>query len=146
MFNKFCEEQYEKYLEDNGIDTVCFMGYGYHIEDIKIGADFYISYKFWCRNSDNKRALSENPFQETLENCLIMASSHYPNIHLLDRFTLIKKYKLRKVHRVNHNTGKIDEVKTRVEHVIIRNERTKEKILLTDEWIENFHLFLINLW
>jgi hypothetical protein len=39
--------EYEKYLENKGIDTVCFMGYGYSFEDVKVGAEFYLSYLFW---------------------------------------------------------------------------------------------------
>ena len=44
----FFISEFEKELETRGVDTVCFMGYGYDFDDIKVGAEFYFSYFLCC--------------------------------------------------------------------------------------------------
>lgn len=128
--------KFDEYLNNKGIDTVCFMGYGYKIEDVKVGATFYIPYAYYTKDSDYNRSDKEDKFKDTLENCI-----KYHNLtdeKLLDTYKLMSKYK--------YFTNKIYGNKDRREHVTIKNLRTNEIKLLTEDDIEYFYLFNIITW
>lgn len=143
IMQSYCISEYEKYLEGNNIDTVCFMGYGYKFEDVKVGAEFYISYLFWCKRSDHKRSAS---LSDCLRQCLIATKFHYPNIELTDKFKLIQKYKYANTKSIVHSERTFHDTKARREFVRIQNLRTGEILDLNEDWIDSFHLFLFDTW
>lgn len=132
--------EYNKYLENKGIDTVCFMGYGYDFEDVKVGAEFYLSYLFWGRNA----ALFLNAAEDVLKS--VLGLKCYNEFELDDKFVLIQKYKYFNCKIVDNINRKTIDAKARREYVRIKNTRTGEVKVLNDEWIDNFNLFLFVSW
>lgn len=139
IITKYCEEKFFNLLEKNNIDTVCFMGHGYSFEDVKVGAIFYITHSFYCKDSDYQRLLQqglslEDSLQKTVDNCI----SYYNYPVLTDEYRLLTKYK----YFINTLFGG----KYRREYVSIKNLRTKEITVLSDDWINHFNKFCFVTW
>lgn len=132
--------EYENYLENKGVDTVCFMGYGYDIEDVKIGAEFYLSYLFWGRMS----ALRKSTPKEVLNS--VLGLRNYPEFELDDKFKLIQKYKYFDCKILNPEKRILIDARVRREFVRIKNLRTGEIKVLNDDWIDGFYSFLFTTW
>lgn len=128
--------KFDEYLNNKGIDTVCFMGYGYKIEEVKVGATFYIPYAYYTKDSDYNRSDKEDKFKDTLENCI----KHFnlTDDKLLDTYKLMSKYK--------YFTNILYGHKDRREYVIIKNLRTKEIIILKDDDVDHFQFFNFITW
>lgn len=128
--------QFEKDLEDRGVDTVCFMGYGYNIEDVKVGAEFYFSYLYYGRMA----SLRGKP----VEDCLKAVLGHEKfngNNKFFDRYKLIQKYKYLDCHIIDHENKTLIPAKRRAEHVRVKNLRTNEITLLHENAVDNANLF-----
>lgn len=142
LLRDFCIKEHTAFLEERGVDTVCFMGYGYNIEDVNVGAEFYFSYWFYCRDADYKRLITQKNYstqqslEHTLNNCL--AFYEITDQDLTDRYKLISKYKYFK--------NKIFGGEYRWDYVTIKNLRTKEVIKVREEWLNHFHKFLFISW
>lgn len=139
-FWTYVSEQNDIYLNSKGIDTVCIMGYGYSIEDVRVGATFYLSYLFWCRDAK----VDHNTQENVLKSCLSQQNSLYPNIRIEDKFKLLCKYRYMDRHQIIN--FKIHKRRVREEFVQIKNLRTGEVKTLNDEWIDMFHLFNFDIW
>ena len=119
------EKEFLELLKENGIDTVCFMGSGYHLKDYKVGQEFYKSYAYY-----GIMAKQDNP--EAFKHTLAMIKSS--KINLLDRYKLIKKYEYR--------LNPIWNFKQRYSKILIQNLRTKEIIDVTNnEFFINNELY-----
>ena len=140
IMREYYISEYEKYLEDKGIDTVCFMGYGYSFSDVKVGAEFYLSYLFWGRMS----ALRNSTPKEVLRS--VLGLRNYPEFELDDKFKLVQKYKYFDCKILDQENRKILNGKVRREFVKIKNLRTGEIKILDDDWIDGFYSFLFTTW
>lgn len=123
------EKEFIKLLEDHGIDTTCFMGSGYHIEDVVVGSEFYLSYAYIGR-----RAKQEMP--DTLKHVINGWEHNYPERKLTDRYKLLSKYR--------YVPNKIFGGRRREEYVTIKNLRTGEVSKMTDEQIDSFFYCLFD--
>jgi hypothetical protein len=132
--------EYENYLENKGVDTVCFMGYGYSMEDVKVGAEFYLSYLFWGRMS----ALRKSTPKDVLNS--VLGLRHYSEFELDDKFKLIQKYKYFDCKVLNPEKRILIDARVRREFVRIKNLRTGEIKVLNDDWIDGFYSFLFTTW
>ena len=101
------EDQYIDELEKIGIDTVCFMGSGYGIEDVRVGSEFYFTYAFLARRAVHSKI--------GIEEILIANRGWYI---LFDKYRIISKYR--------YKESKITGLKYRDDFVRIKNMRTKE--------------------
>ena len=132
--------EYEKFLQSKGIDTVCFMGYGYDLEEVKVGAEFYLSYLFWGRMS----ALRNSTPKDVLNS--VLGLRNYPEFELDDKFKLIQKYKYFDCKVLDTENRKAVNARVRREFVRIKNLRTGEIKILKDDWIDGFYSFLFTFW
>ena len=103
------EKEFLEELELAGIDTVLFMGSGYHFEDYRVGQEFYFSYAYWG-------VLARQKAPDCFRHVLSSLKSN--NINPFDRYKLIRKYKYEK--------NKIYGFMQRNENILIKNLRTKE--------------------
>ena len=103
------EKEFLAELEQMGIDTVLFMGSGYHFEDYRVGQEFYFSYAYWGIMA-----------RQHIEDCLhhVLMDLKCNKINPFDRYKLIRKYKYEK--------NKIFGFMQRNEMILIKNLRTKE--------------------
>lgn len=166
--DEYIGQQYANILEEKGVDTVCFMGYGYSFDDIKIGSTFYkYTLLYVGRNMHigrieddaNKEKISfKRAIDKTLDSILDYGrfktgfTQYYwggtdgkkLNIYT-DKFKLIQKYKFVERSYMNVTNGTITKFKSREHHVVIQNLRTKEKIILGDRFnLDHFELFLFD--
>jgi hypothetical protein len=132
--------EYEKFLKSKGIDTVCFMGYGYNLEEVKVGAEFYLSYLFWGRMSSLRNSTPKDVLNS------VLGLRNYPEFELDDKFKLIQKYKYFDCKVLDIKNIKTENARVRREFVRIKNLRTGEIKLLKDEWIDSFYYFLFTFW
>ena len=139
---EFYISEYEKFLENKGIDTVCFMGYGYKFEDVKVGAKFYLSYLYYGKMSCVRKGGS---LENTLRSILIHFKSN-PYVFFDDKFILIQKYKYYKCKALDHKNRKVLDITERREFVRIKNIRTGEIYVLNEEQVDNFVYFLFHTW
>ena len=139
--DQYYTSEYEKHLEQNGVDTVCFMGYGYSFEEVKVGSEFYISYLFYGRNSTIRH---DNRKEEVLKDVLSLQRFDFKNIELTDKFKLVQKFTVKNVNSLDFINRIITPIKKRFECVKIQNLRTNEVIILDDEWVDSFRLFLFD--
>jgi hypothetical protein len=121
------EKEYLELLEANGVDTVCFMGSGYHFEDYRIGQEFYFPYGFMALDAKLERGFN-------IEDAKQVAKNYY-NIDITDRFKIIKKYEFRQ----NIFYGN----RMRLEKCLIQNLRTKEIKHLKDKEVDIFYYCLM---
>jgi len=132
----FFISEFENDLEKNGIDTVCFMGYGYDFDDVKVGAEFYFSYLYYGRMSSLRNG--------TVEECLKAVLSHEKcngNYNFFDRYKVIQKYKYFDCNAIDFKNKKIIPIKERREYVRILNLRTNEIKIAGYDVIDYAHLF-----
>jgi len=115
------EEEYIQLLEDFGIDTVCFMGSGWNIEDVKVGSTFYFSYAFYGMSADKRR---EKILQHIISDRSILEKS----TKLTDKFKIVSKFRF-----VNNQ---ITNGKRREEYVVVENLRTGKRERLSDKQID----------
>jgi len=124
------EKELIETLENNGIDTVCFMGSSYDFEDIKVGSIFYFSYAFM-----NRRGKDHN----TIDNCYnwfkIYDEKRFKDHKITDSYKVITKFK-----RVESAYKKYQNY----EHCTIKNLRTKQIITLDSEMIDNMYLLFFD--
>lgn len=107
-------DEYLEYLESEGVDTVCFMGYGFDFEDYRVGQEFYMSYAFFARRAKlDKITVGE----------LKIAFRGY---NMSDRYRLTQKYEFKTAF-----SGNI----FRAEKCIVQNLRTKESFRFSEEQI-----------
>jgi hypothetical protein len=124
--DSFFISEFEKDLENQGIDTVCFMGYGYDFDDVKVGAEFYFSYLYYGRNA----AVRNGTVQECL-NSVLLHEKINGNNNFFDRYKVIQKYKYFDCHKIENE--KVISIKERREYFRILNLRTNEITILNDE-------------
>lgn len=127
--------EFEKDLEKQGVDTVCFMGYGYSLDDVQVGAEFYFSYLYYGRMA----ALRSG----TVEDCLraVLLYEDDGNINFFDRYKVIQKYKYFNCKIIDHENRKVIPTKERREYVKIKNLRTGEIKILHEDNIRYANLF-----
>jgi len=131
----FFKSEFEKDLENKGVDTVCFMGYGYDIEDVKVGAEFYFSYSYYGRMATVKHGTKE----ECLRAVLIHSKQECDNY--FDRYKIIQKYKYFDCHFLDSVNRKAVPFRERREYVRIKNLRTNEVTLMSELTISYSHRF-----
>lgn len=117
------EKEYLELLESKGVDTVCFMGSGYHFEEYRVGQEFYFPYAYY--------AIDANKDTITIDELKIAFSSY----DMSDRYRLIQKYKFRK--------NQLFAGKYRIEHCLVKNLRTGGIIHLKDSGIDRFYWLLM---
>lgn len=136
IMRDFFISEFEKDLENRGVDTVCFMGYGYDIKEVKVGAEFYFSYLYFGRMSNMRDGTKENCLQNVLrfEKCS-------GDANLFDRYKILKKYKYYKCSLLDTVNKKIIPAKQRREFVKIKNLRTGEISIMKEDTVDYSHLF-----
>jgi len=134
----FYISEFEKDLENQGIDTVCFMGYGYNVSDVKVGADFYFSYLYYGRNSDIRKGTKE----DCLRSVLIDNNSN----NYSDRYKLIQKYKYFNCHAIDQKNSRIVPIRERREYVKIKNLRTNEISVMHKDTVSHSVYFCWVIW
>ena len=137
----FFISEFEKDLENQGIDTVCFMGYGYDIAEVKVGAQFYFSYLYYGRMADLRGG--------TVEKCLRAVLSHEKcngNNNFFDRYKIIQKYKYFNYTIIDYKNKKTIPAKQRREYVKIKNLRTNEITVINENDIDYSYLFCWVTW
>lgn len=132
----FFISEFEKDLERKGIDTVCFMGYGYKIKEVKVGAEFYFSYLYYGRMAD----LRGGTVNECLRSCLLF-EKHNGNTHFFDRYKVIQKFKYFSCNIIDHKNKKVIPAKERREYIKIKNLRTNEIEIMHPRVADYSHLF-----
>lgn len=137
----FFISEFEKDLENKGIDTVCFMGYGYDIKEVKVGAEFYFSYLYYGRMS----AIRNSTKEECLRAVLTSEKTN-GNETFFDRYKIIQKYKYFNCSILDSINRKIIPAKQRREHVVIQNLRTKEISVMNEDTVRYSHLFCWVTW
>lgn len=132
----FFISKFENDLENKGIDTVCFMGYGYDIEDVRVGAEFYYSYLYYGRMS----AIRGGTKEECLRSVLLF-EKHNGNVNFFDRYKIIQKYKYFNCSILDSVNRKVLPAKERREYVKIKNLRTNEITVMSEDTIGYSRLF-----
>ena len=133
----FFISEYYKDLENAGIDTVCFMGYGYSIEDVMVGAKFYKSYLYYGAQATAKNC--------TLTECLSSVLAHERsngNRYFFDEYKLIQKYKFFDCYMIDSINKTTIPIRKRREHLVIKNLRSGEISIISDMVANYSHLFL----
>ena len=136
---EYCKSEFEKDLEAKGIDTVCFMGYGYDFETVKVGAEFYFSYLYYCRNASMQ-------FGATKEQALKDSLCFYSNYNFFDRYKLVQKYKYYDCFYMDEENRTTVPMKKRRVYVRVKNLRTNKIEILDDCQIDNFNRFCFVIW
>ena len=134
----FFISKFEKDLEIKYIDTVCFMGYGYDVKDVKVGAEFYFSYLYYGRMSDMRGG--------TKEDCLRSVLMHNKEYNFFDKYKILQKHKYFNCSVIDHETKKVIPAKERREYVRIKNLRTNEISVMKPDDLDYSHLFCWTLW
>lgn len=137
----FFISEFEKDLEAKGIDTVCFMGYGYDIEEVKVGAEFYFSYLYYGRMSSIRNGTKEECLRAVL-----LFEKHNGNENIFDRYKIIQKYKYFNCSMLDTFNKKTIPIKQRREYVRIKNLRTNEITVMSEDTISYSHLFCWVTW
>jgi hypothetical protein len=132
----FFISEFEKDLENKGVDTVCFMGYGYDIKEVKVGAEFYFSYLYYGRMSDMRNGTKE----ECLRSVLLF-EKHNGNDKFFDRYKILQKFKYFDCSFLDTINRKVVPIKQRREYVKIKNLRTNEITVMSEDTIGYSHLF-----
>jgi hypothetical protein len=132
----FFISEFEKDLENKGVDTVCFMGYGYDIKEVKVGAEFYFSYLYYGRMLDMRNGTKE----ECLRSVLLF-EKHNGNDKFFDRYKILQKFKYFDCSFLDTINRKVVPIKQRREYVKIKNLRTNEITVMSEDTIGYSHLF-----
>lgn len=145
IYEKYYIEQYESLLDENNIDTCCFMGYGYNLEDVKVGCTFYFSYLFFSLSTTEHRADKEATLRAIKQH---ISNSGYFGIQFefTDKFKLISKYKYFNRYYTDHVKRKSVPIRVRDNYIVIQNLRTKIKYTIPDEFIDRFSFLLMEIW
>lgn len=140
IMRDFFISEFEKDLENKNIDTVCFMGYGYNISEVKVGAEFYFSYLYYGRMSDMRYGTKE----ECLRSVLLFEKSN--NTNFFDRYKILQKYKYFDCSILDNVNRKIIPAKEKREYVRIKNLRTNEISIMSEDDIDYSHRFCWVTW
>jgi hypothetical protein len=135
--------QFEKDLNEKGIDTVCFMGYGYEIDesDVKIGSEFYFSYLYHGRYA----SLRGGTVEACLKNCLLWIEDS--KFNPFDRYKVIQKHKYFDCFVIDTEAEKLIPAKEKRVYVRIKNLRTNEITVLSEIDMMYSHRFCwVTLW
>jgi hypothetical protein len=129
----FFISEFEKDLENQGIDTVCFMGYGYNIEEVKVGGEFYFSYLYYGKMSDIRRG--------TKEECLRCVLIDNKQDNYFDRYKILQKHKYFYCSILDDINKKIIPIKQMREYVRFQNLRTNKIQVMSEGEIFSSSLF-----
>ena len=141
IMQDFFISEFEKDLENQNIDTVCFMGYGYDISEVKVGAEFYFSYLYYGRMSDMRDGTKENCL-----NAVLSFEKGNGNTNFFDRYKILQKYKYFNCSILDNVNKKIIPAKERREYVRIKNLRTNEISIMSEDEINYSDRFFWVTW
>jgi hypothetical protein len=138
----FFKSEFEKDLEKQGVDTVCFMGYGYSFDDVKVGAEFYFSYLYYFRSASLRDEIYGHTVESVLDNCL----KFWRNTNFFDRYVILRKYKYFDCFFLDRVTRTAIPMKERREFVKIKNLRTGEISVMKEDDIFYFNRLCFVIW
>lgn len=118
------EKEFLKELDKKGVDTVCFMGSGYKLEDYKVGQEFYKPYAFWGNFAKQENSDSFEAVKSRLR---------LWNVDVTDRYRILRKYIIKPNPFYNNLQ--------RYHHLQVINLRTKEVSLITEDYYLDFYYF-----
>jgi len=110
------DKEYLELLEGEGVDTCCFMGSGYELDEVRVGDEFYFSYAYY-----GALARQDNPDSFKA----VIARGPHRSDNFSDRFKLVRKYRFCE--------NKIWGGKIRKDEIVVKNMRTGEDTLIRND-------------